>query len=211
MVSGLAELGYCKLVTTPHIRDGLFPNKPEALTRAFSEWRAAMHEKGGALPELALAAEHHLDATCLELASTQRLMTYPDGRSVLVELPYETLPPRLSDVCFRIALCGYAIVLAHPERNRVLREHRDDPWPFTGGRPKLLLDLLALEGEYGAEAERAACHWLDLGYYDAACSDLHRPSQLVKLNAALETLERRWGPERRQVLLGSGPAAIALP
>ncbi len=211
MVTGLAALGYRKVVTTPHIRDGLFPNSPESLLGVFAEWRDALLAREGALPELALGAEHHLDATCLELANAKRLLAYPDGRSVLVELPYETLPPRLSDACFRIALGGYKLVLAHPERNRVLRENRNDPWPFAGSKPKLLLDLLALEGEYGAEAERAACDWLDLGYYDAACSDLHRPSQLPKLKAALETLERRWGRERRELLLEAGPSGIANP
>ncbi len=44
------------------------------------------------------------------------LLPYGTSRSILLELPGDSLPPAVEALLFSVQLAGYRVVLAHPER-----------------------------------------------------------------------------------------------
>src|SRR4051812_39733913 len=72
----LKAIGYGRLVTTPHIRSGMFENRRQNLEVAFAELRRQQGEDPS-LPELDLSAEHHCDGLFLDLLEAGELLPYP--------------------------------------------------------------------------------------------------------------------------------------
>jgi len=76
------------------------------------------------------------------------------------------------------------------------------------GGAVLLLDVAALAGKYGKAPQRAAESLLEEGYYYAACSDAHKPSDVEAVKRGIDELEDMTGREEAEFLLAAGPAQI---
>jgi len=207
LLSGLFELGFRRAVATPHIRREVFPNHRETLEAAFGAFAASVAERRD-LPALGLGAEHWVDETLLDRVVAGDAIPYPGGRAILVEVPPTSIPMGFASLCFRLRTKGLLPVLAHPERYTALADRSDALEPLLDQGVAALLDLMSLVGRYGRAAQRAAERMLDEGAYDAACSDAHGPGDLVHVERALTTLERRVGSSATRQLLESGPASI---
>jgi len=204
---GLRELGFTKVVTTPHIRTVMFPNTADGLRAAFERLMHELHELPG-LPELGLGAEHYVDDVVLGWLAQGDGLEYPGGHCALVELPPRRFPLGLAQRFFQLRVRGLRPVLAHPERYAPLFKSTDalDPLLDAGALP--LLDLMSLVGRYGRRPRRAAERMLEQGVYYGAASDAHRPKDLSKVAEGIERLEQLVGPEEARELLHDGPRNI---
>ncbi|MCA9576891.1 MAG: CpsB/CapC family capsule biosynthesis tyrosine phosphatase [Polyangiales bacterium] len=203
---GLGELGFTQLVTTPHIRSGLFENRKPGLEAAFAAFAEATGGEG--LPTLGLGAEHHLDDIVWTLLDTGQGVPYPGGHAVLIELPEAHLPSGLGDRFFRLRVRGTRVVLAHPERYRPFfdRTHELDPLLDAGALP--LLDVMSLIGHYGKAPQRAAERMLDEGTYYAACTDAHKPEDVAHVARGIARLTELVGAAEATELLSTNPRHI---
>lgn len=207
LCAALKELGFSKLVTTPHIRSGMFDNRAPGLREAFG----ALAERAGShpgLPELALSAEHHCDALLLELLEAGELLPYPGGRSILIEFGYDRLPLAIERITFKIALKGLRPVLAHPERCAPLFRKTDPIEPLLDQDVGLQLDVMALIGKYGRAPRAAAERMLEEGVYTIAASDAHRPEDVPDVGRGIEMLFKRVGDEEARLLLSDNPRRL---
>ena len=113
LVRGLRDLGFKKLITTPHILWEVYPNTPDLITNGLEDVRAAVHEAGIEV-ELHGAAEYFIDEHFEEqLRNKIPLLTLSDDM-VLVEFSMVTAPMDLQQVIFDMQLQNYQPVLAHP-------------------------------------------------------------------------------------------------
>ncbi len=204
---GLKALGYAQLVTTPHIRSGMFENRRPDLEEAFASLRAQLGDDAS-LPELALSAEHHCDSLFLELFEANQLLPYPGARAVLLEFPNEALPVAFDRLAFRLAQKGLRAVIAHPERYVPLFKRTDPVDHLLDQEVGLQLDLMALMGKYGRAARKAAERMLDEGAYTIAATDTHGPEDLPRVAQALELLHKLVGDEEAEVLLAENPGRL---
>jgi tyrosine-protein phosphatase YwqE len=170
LVSGLASLGYRRLITTPHIRPGYFPNTRENLTRAFNELKAAV-EASGLEVEIALGAEYFVDSNFINTLEKESLLTLSDNY-VLIEISTFSPPPNLFDILFQMRIKGYRPILAHPERYFF--------YSSAGSYEKLKdfgcyfqMNILSLSGHYGKEVREAANRLFKGGMVDFLGTDLH--------------------------------------
>ena len=60
LIRGFVELGYRKIITTPHILWEIYPNTPEKITKGLEELRAAVEREQIPI-ELHAAAEYFID------------------------------------------------------------------------------------------------------------------------------------------------------
>src|ERR1700704_898229 len=60
LIRGMAELGYKKLITTPHILWEMYPNTPDKINRGLDLVRERIKKEGINI-ELAAAAEYFID------------------------------------------------------------------------------------------------------------------------------------------------------
>jgi protein-tyrosine phosphatase len=204
---GLRELGYDTLVSTPHIRAGMFDNTRAGLEAAFASFAQEAH-KHADMPEIALSAEHHCDTNFLQMLTRGELLPYPGAHALLVEFPNEVIPAGFEQITFKLGLRGLRPVIAHPERYSPLWKRTDPVDRFLDQDVGLQLDLLSLVGKYGRAPCKAAERMLEEGAYLIAASDTHHPDDLPRVAKAMERLFELVGDQEAQVLLGENPRRL---
>jgi protein-tyrosine phosphatase len=109
----LKEMGFNKIVTTPHIMGGVYPNTPEIISIGLKQLRQALIEaKIDIIIEA--AAEYKVDELFAEYLSNDNLLTFGDNY-VLIELSFVAPPVNLEEVIFSMRTKGYKPILALPE------------------------------------------------------------------------------------------------
>ncbi len=116
-ISDLQQLGYRKLVCTPHILSDLYPNSPQTILPKLAMVREAL-ETANVDMQVEAAAEYMIDHDFAELiARTKKedLLTI-NGEYILVEMSYLSPSPNFEQIIFDLRMMGLQPILAHPER-----------------------------------------------------------------------------------------------
>src|SRR4051812_26873826 len=206
MLRALRSIGFERVVATPHMRPAMYDNRKADLERAFAEMASALSAPD--LPEVALSSEHYFDDVVFRRLMEGEGLPYPGGKAVLVEFPNDAFPAMVAHRFYDLRMRRLRPVLAHPERYRPVWKNPEVLDPLLDGGAVLLLDVAALAGKYGRAPRRAAEHLLEEGYYEAACSDAHRPKDVEEVAKGIEILRKAVGEEDAMYLLRDGPRAI---
>jgi len=207
MLDGLRRVGFDTVIATPHMRSGLFDNTRADLERAYRRTCEALGSRSD-LPAHGLSCEHHLDDVVYRRLLDGQAAPYPSGGAALIELPYDHFPLRCAERLFELCCRRLRPILAHPERYHPVHKDIHTLDPLLDGGTVLLLDVAALVGKYGRKAKRTAHRLLRAGYYYAACSDAHRPSDTEQVGAGIERLRAVAGEDEASFLLIEGPRSI---
>ncbi len=207
MLRALFEIGFGKVMATPHMRTGLFDNGRRELEEAYARTLAVV-ERADAMPEVGLASEHHLDDLVFGQLIAGEGLPYPPGHAALVEFPNERFPLRHGERLFELRCKHIRPVLAHPERYKPVWKAIAALDPIVDGGTVLLLDVAALVGKYGREPKKCAERLLTEGYYYAACSDAHRAEDADDVANGIERMYELVGREEAEFLLIEGPKRI---
>jgi len=182
----LRELGFRKLVMTPHIMGDFYKNTPEGIRAALSELRAAADAAGLGDVVLECAAEYYLDEWLgRKLADGTELLSFGgEQRYLLFETSYLNEPFNLQGTIFELQAAGYRPVLAHPERYTYLYGNFSAIEKLRRDYGVLLqLNLNSLAGYYSPGAKRVAEKMIDGGLVDFVGTDTHH----LRHTAALGT------------------------
>lgn len=206
MLRALGQLGFSKVVATPHMRPGLFDNTRESLSAAYARMLPLL---SAGLPEVELSSEHYFDDVIFGRIMSDAALPYPGGRAVLLEF-YESDFPfsidrRFADLRLKKRLIP---VIAHPERYQRIWRDPDVLERLVDAGAAALLDTAALVGKYGRKPQKTAEELLERGLYHAACSDAHRVGDVAEVAAGLLRIERAYGPEEVDFLFREGPLAL---
>jgi protein-tyrosine phosphatase len=185
LVKGLSELGYRKLIATPHIMADCYGNEPEGLTKAFDSFQNAVREAEIKV-ELALAGEYMLDDGFVKHLDSGPLLTLKD-RYVLVEMSLFQAFPALKEILFELQIKGYQPVLAHPERYGYFYGQWSALEELKSAGCLFQLNLLSLVGQYGKRTAEVARRLLREGLYEFAGTDVHNERQLKRLAGVVLT------------------------
>ena len=207
LLRGLSSIGFERVVATPHMRPGMFDNDRAGMQTAFASMCARIETEGG-MPSVELASEHWFDDVVFARLVAGEGAPYPGGHAALIEINPEMFPVRLAHAFFELRRKKLRPVLAHPERYAPVWDDEKVLEPLLDGGTVLLLDVAALVGKYGRKPERAAKRMLEEGYYYAACSDAHRPSDVDVVHRGIDELRVLMGDEETVFLLSEGPRNI---
>ena len=180
LIKGMVDLGYKKLITTPHIMWDMYKNTKEDILKGYETLQRAVEEEKIEV-EIIAAAEYFLDDYVKELLKKNEPLLTISQNMVLVEFSLAYEPMDLREILFEMQLQGYQPVIAHPERyiypekGRIFFEElKDSDYLFQ-------LNILSLVGLYGKEPQKNA-HWLvEKQFYDFAGTDIHNIRQLEAL------------------------------
>ncbi len=182
MLKSLQNLGYSRIITTPHVFGDYYPNTPGTIGRGLKTLQEAAAASG--LPQkISAGAEYYLDTYFMTEVLPGGLLPLA-GNKVLVEVSMAGWPRNFADALFAIQAGGYTPILAHPERY----EYEADLRVFTRLKEKgimLQMNLLAPTGYYGRGVKEAADRFLAAGLYDYCGSDAHHIRHLERAGAAL--------------------------
>ena len=207
LLKALHAVGFRHVVATPHMRPNMFPNEKPKLIEHYEACRKHLPLVRD-IPEVSLACEHFFDDVVYPKLLNGHGLAYNQRNCLLVELPSDSFPQFLPQRFFDLRRKGIRVILAHPERYSRVWDSHTVLDPIVDGGTALLLDVAALVGKYGRKPERAALRLVEEGYYYAACSDSHRPSDVEDVARGIERLRTLVGDEEADFMLSEGPQNI---
>lgn len=184
LIKGLKELGFSKLIATPHIMSGFYINS----TKIIRERGAIIKEelkKAGIEIEIDFSAEYYTDEHFEKLIEDNDLLPFID-QYILFELSFISPPQNLEDIIFRLKLGGYKPILAHPERYLYWKNNRSKFERLIEMGCQMQLNLLSLTGAYGPEVKKNAQWMLKYEMIQFAGTDTHNIDHINVLERGLK-------------------------
>lgn len=183
LIRSLKEVGYKKIITTPHVMSDYYRNTPEIIINGLQNLREELAKQKIEMP-IEAAAEYYLDFDFNDKIRTEELLTF-GKKYLLVEVSYLNEPDNIDATIFELQTTGYNVILAHPER-----------YPFWGQNFKRFetlkdkdvlfqVNINSLAGHYSPGAKRTAERLIDLGMVNFIGTDCHNSNHLRFLEEAL--------------------------
>lgn len=178
------ELGYRKLITTPHIQQDFFCNTPEIIMNGLEKVRKALKSENVPV-EIQAGAEYLIDDGFEEKASRGNLLTI-SGKYLLVELSYYNPHPNLKALIFNLQVDGYKVILAHPERYTYWFSDFSKYEELKDRGVFFQANIVSLSRFYPDPVKKMAEKLIDRGMIDFLGSDMHNMNYMQALEKALK-------------------------
>lgn len=187
MAHKFIELGFSKLIATPHIMADYYRNTPDTIHKALDIVREEFHHQKINLA-IEAAAEYYLDETFENKLNKGDLLTIGNNY-LLFELSYINYPNNLKDIIQKMNDKGYKPILAHPERYPYFYNSLDNYYQAKEYGCYFQLNTISLTGYYGKQAQKIAEDLVDNMLIDFIGSDMHHLKHALALQQSLR-LER---------------------
>lgn len=174
LIDQLLELGYTKIITTPHIMTDYYGNTAESLTSVYNQFIPFLRDRGYSIP-FECAAEYYFDDKVYELVTGKNQLLTFGKNYFLFETNAVSEPLQLSEFIFALTSQGYKPILAHPERYQYMTLAKAEDLRYRG--VLLQVNLLSLIGYYGPPIQRIAEKLIDRGWVDVLGTDCHNMDQ----------------------------------
>ncbi len=185
MVKRFQELGFKKLIATPHIMADYYRNTPDTINKALDELREELVKQNIDMP-IEAAAEYYLDETFENKINKGNLMTM--GKDyILFELSYINYPNNIKDIIQKLNDKGLKPILAHPERYPYLYGSIENYYKIREFGCYFQLNTISLSGYYGKAAQKTAEELVDNMMIDFIGSDMHHLKHADALRQSLFT------------------------
>jgi tyrosine-protein phosphatase YwqE len=187
LIKGLLDLGYKKLITTPHIMADIYPNNGSTIKAAYDELKNGSQVSAVNFP-VKPAAEYLLDDGFDDILNLDEPLLCIYGNLVLIEFSFAAPPVDYKEKIFQIQLRGYQPVLAHPERYFywIANKQVFDELKTTGCF--FAVNLLSFTGYYGKPCLDVANYLLKKDYINFLGTDLHHLRHLEMLQQAYQLM-----------------------
>ncbi|HET8829374.1 MAG TPA: CpsB/CapC family capsule biosynthesis tyrosine phosphatase [Pelobium sp.] len=185
MVKRFQQLGFKKLIATPHIMADYYRNTPDTINKALEELREELVKQNIDMP-IEAAAEYYLDETFENKINKGNLMTM-GGDYILFELSYINYPNNIKDIIQKLNDKGLKPILAHPERYPYLHGSIENYYKIREFGCYFQLNAISLAGYYGKQTQKIAEQLVDNMMIDFIGSDMHHFKHADALQQTLFT------------------------
>jgi len=189
LLKRMSDLGYKKVITTPHIMSDAYPNTPDIIRKGAESLRISIEENGIDI-KLEAAAEYYLDEAFYDLIRKDEVLTIAD-RYLLFETSYVSKPLHTEALIFEISSAGYTPLMAHPERYRYIKDPKKEYGRLRDLGVMFQVNINSFGGHYGKHAKSLASFLSDAGMIDFLGSDTHHIKHTESLREVRETNEYR--------------------
>lgn len=183
LLKALEDLGYEKVITTPHIMADAYRNTPKGIKAGLETLRKAASLEGISL-QIEAAAEYYLDDGFEKLVA-QGDMLCIEEKYLLFETSYYAKPLQLEEMIFTMTSAGYIPLMAHPERCRYVKNPLEEYQRFKELGVLFQVNLNSFAGHYGKDAKTKASFLSAQGMIDFLGSDTHHKKQVQTLGEVL--------------------------
>ena len=171
LILSLKEMGYKKLITTPHVSD-MFLNSSATILEGYSNLKKELKKRNIEI-EIEVAAEYYADDNFEKLLGCKDLLSFGAENYLLFELSYFTPPQDLESLVYEIQLAGYQPVLAHPERYVYLHDNIEEYREIKAMGVLFQINLNSIVNYYSREITEAVKRLILNGMVDFIGSDTH--------------------------------------
>tara|TARA_Y100000589_G_C27153595_1_gene629899 strand:+ start:974 stop:1711 length:738 start_codon:yes stop_codon:yes gene_type:complete len=169
MIKVLHELGFQKVITTPHVMNDFYKNTSKTILGGLELVRTELQKQNISV-EIEAAAEYYLDYEFEEKIKAGNLLTFSDNY-ILVETSFLEAPPNFKKMIFQLQLEGYKVILAHPERYSFM--NMEDYEDLQSRSVFMQLNLLSLIGHYGTDVQNKANMMIEKELINFVGTDCH--------------------------------------
>ncbi|PKR81074.1 capsular biosynthesis protein [Brumimicrobium salinarum] len=186
MLKGFVDLGYEKVITTPHIMFDFYKNTPKIIRDGLADVQNEIRNQQIPIT-LEAAAEYYFDEHFLSLIDKDELLTF-GNRHLLFEFSFRTKPNGVDEVVFELKSKGYQPILAHYERYLFFLSDGVKPAEKLKSKGvEIQMNLNSLTGYYGQKVKRQAELLVDANLIDYLGTDCHRLVHLEMIKANLDS------------------------
>lgn len=195
LLRGLKELGFHRVLATPHTYTALYPNTPQTIAAAYTQLQETLAQESGAesaadtspYPQLiGYASEYMVDDEFIKIRTQAPPLTFGKQR-VLIEMSFADEASMLLDEVFQLQINGYVPVLAHPERYPYLFGNMHYFRKLVSLGCELQLNLLSLTDHYGKGPQKTAFELLKYRLYTWVGTDAHHLGHIEMLRGLLRS------------------------
>ncbi len=184
MLNKFAQLGYRKVITTPHILGEVHPNTPEIILSGLEEVRKELRKLEINI-EIEAAAEYYCDESLLPKIKAKNILSFGQNY-VLMEFGMLSPSQYESQALFDLQVAGYVPVLAHFERYPYYHGNFEKVEELRARHIKIQVNLGSLSGHYGPGVKKMAEELIKKGLVDFLGSDCHRMEHLLMIEKYLD-------------------------
>ena len=184
MLNKFAQLGYRKVITTPHILGEVHPNTPEIILSGLEEVRKELKALHITI-ELEAAAEYYCDESLLPKIKAKNILTF-GANYVLMEFSMLSPSQYEAQAFFDLQVAGYVPVLAHFERYPYYHGNFEKVEELRARNIKIQVNLGSLTGHYGPGVKKMAEELIKKGLVDFLGSDCHRMEHLLMIEKCID-------------------------
>tara|TARA_B100000683_G_scaffold247625_1_gene260188 strand:- start:16 stop:741 length:726 start_codon:yes stop_codon:yes gene_type:complete len=167
IISKMKNMGFSKIIGTPHTYPGLYDNTNDSIKKAYE--KVKISELGNI--EIGFASEYMIEKSIIEKAKNKSLLCIKDNY-VLVEMSYISEPLGLFEIIYEIKVNGYIPVLAHPERYMFIKNLKEY-FKLKKFGCLFQANLLSATNYYGKYASNMLDKLLKEKLIDYVGSDIH--------------------------------------
>lgn len=208
MMRGLADLGFTRLVATPHYDAERHTYGVDRISALREQVQAAASDAGIDI-EVLFGAEYAYGERFHEDVTSRTAITLGGSRYILLELPEAFMPATMADTLFQVGAAGYYPVLAHPERCEPFHDDLDRLQRLASGRALIQVSFRSLAGTFGRAIKRTAWSLVTQDIADLVATDCHSPRELKKIvKPVMKLLDRRLTPDHRDRLMRRLPVKM---
>lgn len=171
MAQAASAGGVRAIVATPHV-SGTYPNDPTTLAERVATLQAALAD--AAIPVKVYRGAEVASSMLTDLTDDQlAACTLGGGRYLLLEPPYSGPATFLDRLVFDLAVRGYHVVLAHPERIQAFQQDIDLLVKLVGQGAICSVTADSLAGRWGRHVQRFSDELLQRRLVHNIASDAH--------------------------------------
>ena len=184
MVRRMHELGFKKLITTPHIQGEFYKNTPGIILGGLVKLKEAVAAEN--IPvEIEAAAEYLLDDAFEEKMNAGSLLSF-SNKFILIEMSYYSPNPELKNLVFNLQVDGFKVILAHPERYTYWFNDFAKYEDLKDRGIYFQLNTVSLAGHYPEPVKKFAEKLIDRGMIDFIGTDMHNMNYMKSLEISLK-------------------------
>ncbi len=183
LIKKLIDLGYTKIITTPHIMADYYRNTPDIILAGLDTVRKELHRLNIDI-KIEAAAEYYLDETFEAKLDSGNILTFGD-KYILFELSFVNQPSNLEYIIKKMNDKGYKPILAHPERYPYFKHGLDDYFRIKEYGCYFQINTISFTGYYDKASQRIANELLNSSMIDFLGSDMHHTKHAAALKNAL--------------------------
>jgi protein-tyrosine phosphatase len=205
MLEAARESGTTDIVATPHANSE-YTYEPALVEERIEELAA----KTGGTPKIHRACEFHLNFDNVDhLLERPFAYTINGKQYLLIECPDFNVGRHTDAVLRRLVDAGLTPIVAHPERNPVVRKEpeRLERWVELGCLTQVT--ALSILGGFGGSAKAASMRLLDRGLVHMVASDAHDAvCRHPRLDEAYTVVRSRCDEDTAEILFTENPRAV---
>ncbi|MCP4578313.1 MAG: hypothetical protein GY846_18740 [Deltaproteobacteria bacterium] len=210
MARQAVEDGITSILATPHTLNGINRNTVPHILSGISQLRHALAADGIPLKIYPGSEVHLVTDMCLKIRNGEICTLNNNGKYVLIELPYQSVPDGIKQEIFDLKLDGITPIIAHPERNAVIQNNPHILRELIHMGALSQVTAMSIVGDFGPETRESAKGLLESRLAQLIASDAHSPrSRPPRLANALDEAAKILGniPEA-EAMVFQRPAAI---